>query len=252
MLHRALLLLFCFGAVLHAAPPVLADEPVLIVTPVRPPYVVDTGNGTADGPAIRLVQRLALEAGIDPAVSIVPFERALLTLDRGNTLYPALLRTVDREARFQWIGEVFADGAVLFTRKGTQTAADLADAGRFGAITVMRGSELVTVLRAAGLANYRTADSEADNARMLAAGRVDAWFASAAIGQATWDGLGLDRKSLAVSAPVEPLSFWIAASPNIAPDLIGRLRQAYASLRTSGEYDRIIAPLLGTKQPSQF
>lgn len=252
MLHRALLLLFCFGAVLQAAVPVLADEPIRIVTPVRPPYVVDSGNGTADGPAVRLVQRLALEAGIDPAVSIVPFERALLTLDRGNTLYPALLRTADREARFQWIGEVFADDAVLFTRTGTETAGTLADAGRFRSITVMRGSELVTVLRTAGLANFRTADSEIDNARMLAAGRVDAWFATAAVGRATWDGLGLDKKLLVVSAPVEPLSFWVAVSRNVPPAVVDRLGKAFAALRASGEYDRIIAPLRATKQPSEF
>jgi polar amino acid transport system substrate-binding protein len=247
-LHRGTMLLI-YGLVV-AAPQASADEIVQVVTPLRPPYVVDAGSGFADGPAIRLVQRLAEAAGIDPAIQVVPFERAVMTLVRGDTLYPALLRTPSREAKFQWIGEVFADAAVLFTRRGTEPAADLADAGRFATITVMRGSELVGLLHQAGLANFRTANSEIDNARLLAKGRVDAWFAPAAVGRATWDSLAFDPAALHASRPAEPLSFWVAGSRNLSADTVSRLRRAYDDLKTQGEYDRIVAPLRQHEPPS--
>lgn len=247
-LHRRAMLAFC--GLFIAGPQARANEIVQVVTPLRPPYVVDAGSGFADGPAIRLVQRLAEIAGVDPAIQLVPFERAVMTLERGDTLYPALLRTPAREARFQWIGEVFADTAVLFTRRGTEPAADLADAGRFATITVMRGSELVGLLRQAGLANFRTANSEIDNARMLAKGRVDAWFAPAAVGRATWDGLSFDPAALHASGPAERLSFWIAASANLGPGMVARLRRAYGDVKRNGEYDRIVAPLRTPGPPS--
>lgn len=248
MPHRRVMLLAC--CLCLVGPEVRADDIVRVITPLRPPYVVDAGSGFADGPAIRLVQRLAQAAGIDPAVQVVPFERAVMNLDRGDTLYPALLRTQPREAKYQWIGEVFADNAVLFTRRGTIPARDLADAGRFGTITVMRGSELVTLLRLAGLANFRTANSEIDNARLLAVGRVDAWFAPAAVGRATWDELSFDPAALHASGPAERLSFWVATSRNLSPGTVARLRRAYDDLRASGEYDRIVALLHAIEPPS--
>ncbi len=247
-LHRGAMLLF-YGLI-AAGPQASADEVVQVVTPLRPPYVVDAGSGFADGPAIRLVQRLAEAAGIDPAVQVVPFERAVMTLTRGDKLYPALLRTPSREAKYQWIGEVSSDTAVLFTRRGTVPAADLADAGRFATITVMRGSELVGLLRQAGLANFRTANSEIDNARLLAKGRVDAWFVPAAVGRATWDGLSFDPAALHASGPVEHLSFWVAGSRNLSAETVSRLRRAYSDLKMRGEYDRIVAPLRQHEPPS--
>lgn len=243
MLHRMAVLLGC--GVLFLPSPVLAESVahVAVITPLRPPYVVDAGAGFADGPAVRLVQRLAEIVGIDPAVQVVPFERAVMTLDRGDTLYPALLRTPGREGKYQWIGEVHADAAVMFTRRDTQPAPTLAGAAHFSTITIMRGSELVTLLRTAGLANVRTANSEIDNARMLAAGRVDAWFAPAAVGRATWNALGYEPAGLRAGPAMAALSFWVAASQNLAPATVARLRDAYRELRASGEYDRIVAPL---------
>ncbi len=239
--HRLAMLLI--GGLLLAGPDVRAAEVVRVVTPVRPPYVVDAGAGFADGPSIRLLQRVAELAGIVPAIEVVPFERAILMLDRGDALYPALLRTPARERRYQWIGEVFTDNAVVFTRKTAPAIRSLAEARQFGTVTVMRGSELAALMRAEGLTNIGNETSDIDNARMLAAGRVDAWLAPSTVGRAVWDALHFDPAALQASAPVAALSFWIVAAQNFDPAILARLRNAYMELLTTGEYDRIVAPL---------
>lgn len=241
--HRLAMLLI--GGLLLTGSAVRAADVVRVVTPVRPPYVVDAGAGVADGPSIRLLQRVAELAGVAPAIEVVPFERAILMLHRGNALYPALLRTPAREGRYQWVGEVFTDTAVVFTGKPAPVIRSLGEARVFGTVTVMRGSELAALMRAEGLTNIGNETSDLDNARMLAAGRVDAWLAPSTVGRAVWDELHLDPAILQASAPVAALSFWIVASKNFDPAILARLRNAYAELVKTSEYDRIVAPLRG-------
>lgn len=158
---------------------------VEIIGPARPPYIVDR-DGTGAGPAVEIVQRLARDTGISPHVRIMPFQRAVKHLDEGGTIYPALLRTPQREQKYIWIGEVFTDRAVIYTRNREAMANDIVSARSLRRISVMQGSELQGMLRSFGLGNFETNNSEVDNARLLQAGRIDGWFTLRAVGQATW------------------------------------------------------------------
>lgn len=213
-----------------------------IVSPERPPYVFNDG-GTGRGPAVDLIRRVAPAADIvDPVVRILPFQRAILALDAGNRLYPALLRTPQREHRYQWIGEVFEDRAVMFTT-GSPTVNDSTQARQLERISVMRGSELLGLLRSFDLHNVETNIAETDNARLLQAGRIEGWFTLRTVGRTTWKLLGFAPQELKAGESFALMSFWIAASRNLPPATVTRLRAAYTQLRKSGEYDRIIAPL---------
>ncbi len=152
-----------------------AQPDIQIVGPERLPYIVDR-NGSGSGPAVELVRLIARAAGIDQEVRILPFQRAVRQLDEGDTLYPALLRTPPREDLYVWIGEVFADRAVLFTRRDGPPVSEIAAARRLERISVMRGSELHGILRSFGLQNVETNISEDHNARLLRAERIEAWF----------------------------------------------------------------------------
>ncbi|WP_409741471.1 substrate-binding periplasmic protein [Ferrovibrio sp.] len=227
-----------------------ADPSALqIVAPPRPPYIFDEG-GIASGPAVELVQHLARSIDSNPTVRLLPFQRAVLALDRGNTLYPALLRTPQREKRYIWIGEVFADRAVFFTRRETPTVNVLDAARTLPVIGVMRGSELQYILQSLGLEQIEANASENDNARLLQAGRIESWFALEAVGRATWRGLDFNPVDLRSGEPFALLSFWIAASANLPPDTVAKLRTAYRAMRSDGRYQRIIAPLAALTAPS--
>lgn len=213
-----------------------------IVSPVRPPYVSER-NGIISGPATELVKELAKAAGIVPTIRILPFQRAVMALDSGNTLYPALLRTPEREQKYIWIGEVFADRAVVLSLSDKPAIADLDAARGLPAITVMRGSELQRMLGSFMLENFEANASEVDNARLLRNRRVDAWFTLSAVGRATWAELGYDPADLRASQPIATLNFWIAASANLSSATVNRLRSAYRAMREDGRYERIVAPL---------
>jgi polar amino acid transport system substrate-binding protein len=229
-----------------AAPPA---TPVQIVGANRPPYVTEQ-DGIGHGPAVELLQPLAQAARIDPTVRILPFQRALMMLEQGGTLYPALLRTPQRESRFIWIGEVYADRAVFFTRSADNTVTSLEVARRLPRVSVMRGSELQGMLQSFGLDNFETSNSEADNARLLRAGRIDGWFALRAVGRATWSQLGFSPAELHAGEPFAVLPFWIAASPDLPPATVTVLRATYRAMRADGRYRRIIAPLVALENPS--
>lgn len=241
------LLLSPLGAAGGAAPANADDTALQIVGPPRPPYIVDR-NGTGIGPAAELMIPLARAIGIDPRVRILPFRRAVLALDQGGTLYPALLRTPARERKYNWIGEVFTDQAVFFTRAGMPAIGDLTAAERLERISVMRGSELQSTLHSYALGNVETNTSEADNARLLQAGRIDGWFTLKAVGYASWQELGFDPAALGVSRSFAAMSFWIAASADLPPQTVAKLREAYRRLRRDGRYRQIVAPL--AKPPS--
>jgi polar amino acid transport system substrate-binding protein len=220
-----------------------------IVGPARPPYIIDQ-DGIGAGPAVELVQQLADSAGIDPTVRILPFQRAVLALDQGDTIYPALLRTPQREKRYQWIGEVFADRAVFFTRRETTVVNAIDGARALPVIGVMRGSELQFILQSLGLDRMEANASEKDNARLLQAERIDGWFALEAVGRATWRELDFNPANLRSGEPFALLSFWIAGSANLPPNTVAKLRAVYRAMRADGRYQRIIAPLAALTAPS--
>ncbi len=224
-------------------PLVAAAQPALeIVGPIRPPYVSES-DGKPAGPALELARRIAADAGLTPNIRILPFQRAVMQLELGGTLYPALLRTPQRETRFAWIGMVYADRAVFFTRSGMAAIDTQEQARQAAQIGVLRGSELLPMLQSYGLDNIHIASSEAENARLLQAGRITAWFALNAVGLATTQELGMNAAEFRTGASFAQLSFWVVASPGLPPALIDALRDGYARLRQSGEYDRIMLPL---------
>jgi polar amino acid transport system substrate-binding protein len=231
-----------------AAPSAPTLQQLQVIGAHRPPYMIES-DGIGTGPAIDLLQILTRSIGINQAVRIVPFQRALLALEQGNTLYPALLRTPQRETRFIWIGEVYADRAVFFTRRGGTPVGSLTDARELPRVSVMRGSELQGMLQSFGLENFETTNSEIDNARLLQAGRIDGWFALRAVGRATWAQLQFDPAELQASEAFATLSFWIAASSDLPPQTVASLRAAYRATRADGRYRRIIAPLLALERP---
>lgn len=223
--------------------PAAAQAQPQIIGTARPPYISDA-NGRGIGPAADLVRLLAEAAGMDPTVRILPFQRAVLALDQGGVLYPALLRTPQREAKYLWIGEVFTDRAVFMTRRGSPVVNSLEAARQLGRINVMRGSELQTMLQSFGVTDIEASNNENDIARLLRAGRIDGWFAPRAVARATWVGLDFDPAELQAGEVFATLPFWIAASADLPGETVAKLRSAYRALRSDGRYDRIIAPLL--------
>ncbi|WP_300295373.1 ABC transporter substrate-binding protein [Ferrovibrio sp.] len=226
-----------------------AQAGLQIVAPARPPYIVDQ-DGIATGPAVELTQQLARSIRIDSTVRILPFQRAVMALDKGDTLYPALLRTPQREKRYVWIGEVYVDRAVFFTRNDRNTINSIDTARALPVISVMRGSELQSILQSLGLEQLEANATEIDNARLLQAGRIDGWFALEAVGRATWRGLDFNPVELRSGEPFALLSFWIAGSANLPADTVVKLRAAYRAMRADGRYQRIIAPLAALSAPS--
>lgn len=231
-----------------AQAPAAQTASLQIVGARRPPYVTEQ-NGVGSGPAVELVQPLARAIGIDPTVRILPFQRAVMALDQGNTLYPALLRTPQRESRYIWIGEVYADRAVFFTRRSAGAVGSLEAVRQLPRISVMRGSELQGMLKSFGLENFETTSSETDNARLLQAGRIDGWFALRAVGRATWADLNFIQSELRASEAFATLPFWIAASSNLPKETANTLRAAYRAMRADGRYRRIVAPLVALENP---
>lgn len=217
-------------------------QAVQVIGAARPPYVIDQ-NGRGAGPAVEIVKQIAPAAGIDPGVRILPFQRAIMALDQGGVLYPALLRTPQREDKYVWIGEVFSDRAVFMTRRGTPVVNSLEAARRLERVNVMRGSELQGMLQSFGVTDVEPSNSEADIARLLKAGRIDGWFTPRAVGRSTWKLLGFDPAELQDGETFAILPFWVAASADLPAETVARLRAAYRSLRSDGRYRRIIAPL---------
>jgi len=168
-----------------------------------------------------------LEAGI----TWMPWTRALMTAQEGNALLFPLMRTPEREAGWQWLAPLMADRFVLVLAPGASRRGPL----RVGAL---RGSFIGERLDEMGLRLVEFTSSELANARKLGLGRIDAWATMERVALApehrAWLPAGFSVHALGM----QPLSMWLAASPDVAVarlphpghDGSGLMRQAVASL----------------------
>lgn len=246
MLHRILfLLLLTVGIAARAGD---APGPVIVLTGGALSASATENSVRAGGYGRELISKLMADAGQSYAFEPQPFARALKTLEAtpNAVLFP-LLRTPDREARYQWIGMLAKRNYYLYrldSRKDIVIKSlDDARAYRIG---VLRGDVRTDYLRAQGFTEGTHKGLDVANVavsllKMQQAGRIDLIVFSD-------EGVKLACEEAKVSCDSWVPAFrldmasnlWLAASPQMPPALFNSLRKSFQRQEDSGYVGKLM------------
>jgi ABC-type amino acid transport substrate-binding protein len=218
-----------------------APQPKLIAFP-SDPFVIDQ-NGKATGLAVDLMTKLTNLAGLPGDIELLPVARATAVLDGGNAILISLGRSADREPKYTWVAEVFLDSMSFATQAGKPTVNSYEEAKTAGTILANGKAAPEAILRAKGITNLDTSGANDDaHFGMLMAGRGVAWFAATSIQKFIIHNNKAESK-ITIGKPVQPVSWYIAASKDVDPAIIQKLQAAYKTLKANGEYDKIFVSI---------
>jgi len=211
-----------------------------------PPFVDARQPG--GGLAVLLIQHVVDRMGDIAILDTAPWRRGYEETLRGryDATFP-YVRTAERERDFLYSDPLFTVRPVVFMPAGRRFAyggtADLRDR-RVCSVLGYAVPDVVQAMIDAGRVEKVTAPGAYGCPGLLMAGRADFFIQDLRIGTALIAKAGLTRDIVAVSDPplsISEIHFIVPRSRPDAATLIARFNAAMAQVRTSGDYDRLLA-----------
>lgn len=202
-----------------------------VAADLRP--VAWSAPGGPQGYAHDLAVAMARQLGRPGRVSYVPWARAVHMVEQGGNygVFP-LVRTPEREVRFQWLVPLMVVRYGLYT---LATRAPLSlDELRPLRVGLLRGSPIGAHLKAEGFQSLLSAKDYKDLLRLLREGTIDAIYASTFMLEAAMDALGQPRSDYALRATLGEGTLYMATSLSLDADEVRRWLAAYQALDENG------------------
>jgi polar amino acid transport system substrate-binding protein len=233
-----------FSLLFFIAGPVMADPLRFVASPL-PPLEINL-DGKPDGATLVVLRELSEKMGNPYSVEFLPFPRALaVSQSSPNVAFAGAARIAERESLYKWVGPLVYDSIVLVTKKGAKAAPATLEAAKGWRIGALRGGQTEVALRNAGLTNIEEQKDWDIGAKMLEAGRVDAWAVSRLGGPYIYHSLGFDTKTLEIGPEVCRNDLYLAVSKNVPDETIAAWQKAVDEMKARGRIAEI------TKQFSQ-
>lgn len=212
--------------------------PDCVIAAFYPPFVIADTIENA-GFSIDIIRAAAARAGREISIEILPFQRALHRLQSNSScMMPALFRNSSREAKFRWI-ETYHAAELSFLSLNAPIH-DLQQGRHLARIAVETDASADRFLTGLGFENLVRISNPASSARMLHAGRIDAWAQSATAALELWEDLKL-APELHASAPIYSVPVYVTAGLDYPDDLVEIYRRAIHSIIADGTVGRLIA-----------
>ena len=209
-----------------------------MLTDNHPPLHFQQGERMA-GFGVDVVEALAQRSGDRIQVQQRPMLRALRDAsEEADTAVFTILRTAERETRYQWVGPLMQTETALYTRSSDDTpVSDLRQTR--GQIAVPRKWLVYSVLRQQGLDNLWGVDSPEIMMRLLQIGRVQYVVADTmSVGTfAAEQGMALEQ--LRYQIPLMHQDAYIAFSPKVDPAQVARWQQALQAMEQDGSLQQL-------------
>ncbi|WP_295856865.1 transporter substrate-binding domain-containing protein [uncultured Xylophilus sp.] len=243
----------CLRAVLAAAllvllaglqPAPAAAQTIRAVTESTP--ISYQQDGRVAGTATAVVERTLKQAGFaDVRLAVYPWARAYAQAqEEPHVLIYPIARTPEREARFQWVGELMRREVRLYALAGRPElrTASLADARRL-TIGVVRDDVRHQYLQQQGFPRLVVSAEPGDSFRKLLARQVDAVPLADSVAQVQCAQAGSRCPGLVRLLTLDGIAtgVWLAYSPQTPAPVVERTRAAFEALRADGTVARLMA-----------
>lgn len=234
-LHRFLCATILFFGTFGQA---FSEQPAIrLVTSDLTPYSIE--KGTLPGIFVELVQEAMRRLGHEVKVEFYPWTRAQkIAEQQDNVILFPLTRTAPREELYQWLMPVAPMELVFVSAQDKPI--NLIEARKLGSISVQKSTPAEAYLTQQGFTNMIAFPKAATtNIKLLARGRVDAWFTAKGFAQYLIKQTG--ETKLQFGPVIEQSFFYVAASKNFPEDLSWELRRVLNKLAQDGTLSNILS-----------
>lgn len=213
-----------------------AEKPsIVVVTEDFKPFNYVDSTGQVTGPTTKLIQQILDSCGYEgQEIMVYPWARAYnMALDQKNVLIYSMVRTLQRDTLFSWIGEVgkITMGAMKL-RSRTDIVVDKTDDLRNYRIATFIDSPFDSYFKAQGIPVSHRVGNYKSTINLLVEGRVDMVPASIEGYLSTAEKAGYPRElfDVAVRIPELEKGLWVAFSKKTDDSLVVQFREAYENL----------------------
>jgi polar amino acid transport system substrate-binding protein len=211
------------------------------ITEENPPLNY-TQSGRVAGYATEVVTEMAKRARVPLKFEVMPWAKGYVAAQAGrdNCLY-SVARLENRENLFQWVGPIAFNRWAVYGRTdfaGTIQGLDDLKPHRLGAVTFDAKGDY---LKAKSIVNVLLVEDDRENPPRLFlpqtdANYIDLWVTSQ-FGAARTAGARF--KDLKLVYTIRDVPSWLACSPQVPRDVVGRLAGALSSMGKDGTLEKI-------------
>lgn len=235
-------------AILAGLPlPVLAADPIRIVTEELPPYNMTEG-GRLTGLSTEVVQAVLKEIGVQASIQSMPWARAYdIALNSENVLIYSITRTAQREKLFKWVGVIAPMNWYLFAKPERNIRLNQLDDARKYQIATVKDDAGEQYLVSRGFVvgkNLQSNNKYEYNYEKFKLGRVDLWIsielnALYLMRKAGDDPARMVVRTLALPDLGNDDGLHMAFSQKTPDAVVERFRKGLEAIRKNGTYDAI-------------
>lgn len=234
------------GLILIASCFALTAAQLTIVTEDLPPFQLNNHEKPATGAMVEVVNLLLKEAKLSAKIQFYPWARSYnMAQTQKNTLIFSILRSKSREAKFQWIGQIYTLNSFLVALKSRPDIkiTTLNDAKNY-LVGAIRADLAETFLISHGFTekkNLYLNSAYPDLWKMFYNGRTDIAFTNN-----TWayeiKNSSLDPKKIKVLYQIPNITsaIYIAASLQTNKIIVTKLQKALKQIKNDGRYQKIL------------
>ena len=201
-----------------------------------------TEGGRITGYATDVVNELGRRARVPVKLEVMPWSKAFVAAQAGReTCVYSTARLENRENLFQWVGPIAFNRWAVYARRdfaGEIKSLEDLKPHRIGAVTFDAKGDY---LKAQSVVNLLLVDDDRENPARLAlpktdANYIDLWVTSLNGARKTAGRATPDIKLVYV---IRDVPSWLACSPYVPKDVVGRLTGALASMNKDGTMSKI-------------
>lgn len=221
----------------------IAAKSITVVTEFIPPYQTKNADGSVGGYATQVVKRLFELTDKQHQIIPLPWARAYLMAQKEpNVMIYSMIRTAEREAKFQWIGNLQTQRFYMWgLKKKFDSSFDNISQAKQYRVATSKGYSTEHYLAENGFENVVFTARNTQNVGLLFKERVDIVFSSEVLLHNRIKELGYAKDDVRKLFEVVPLNreLCVALSKQSNPHLVLRFQVAFNYLERTGELEKI-------------
>ncbi|WP_445178727.1 substrate-binding periplasmic protein [Pseudomonas sp. McL0111] len=211
-----------------------------LLTDNHPPLHFQQGDQLV-GYGVDVVRALAEQTGDHINLQQVPLLRALrMAVDTPDTGVFTVLRTEERDDRYQWVGPLIEVETALYAQENRHPRVQsLQEADHLGRITAPRKWLVYSYLQQQGLSNLYGVETPEQMMRLFSLGRTDFVVSDTLSSASLARAQGMEPGRLQYQIPLMKQNTYIAFSLQTDPKQVARWQQALNTLRANGRLEQM-------------
>jgi len=224
-----------------ATAPVVNESPLQFVTEELPPFNFDN-HGKAEGFGSDVVREILRRSNLSAPLTVLPWPRAYkMAQTEPNVGLYCMVRSVDREKQFQWVGPIGNTESRFYANKDSAMHIDsLDDARKAHGVIVLREGYNAQLLERLGFKNLWPVNNATEGLRLLLISGDKTLFLVAA--NTVPEAMSKTATPIDAIKPlmtVTKTQMYIGFSLDTSPALIGRLQHTLDTMKTDGSFTAI-------------